>query len=466
MEADDSEDDPFRQKEDLNQARGAPSYDDENSVVTDERGSSEVASREDGDIHHDSLLRMDDESENEDEESDSESKARLMGENVSLDFESSRSSSPPESGDRETVRKMMFDEKVTLAASLSAAAKADIEKGKAIIRQRETFDSLLNVRIKLQKTLIAANSLESDKEPLPENADPIARAEQAAIKLWTSLTSLRDSMIASIRGSGNAQHPPLSSEGTSAHSDSAKQWQRMSAQDDSSRPRHRAILTKWSQRTNPITTLRSQSRFSQTPTQLPLTSMLDQQLSGTNLERALKKTQLARSCAPVQAASARNKQAVEDLNIYDDADFYTLMLRELVDRRMSDAKTTSHSTNLANGNISSSRTPDVSAMVLRSSLRDQKVKKPVDTKASKGRKMRYTVHEKLQNFMAPNDVGTWGERQREELFRSLLGRRVDIEMREDTDEDGRLGDSGVNDQADEDAEMGLDVGGDTGLRLF
>jgi protein AATF/BFR2 len=40
--------------------------------------------------------------------------------------------------------------------------------------------------------------------------------------------------------------------------------------------------------------------------------------------------------------------------------------------------------------------------------------------------MRYTVHEKLQNFTAPEDRGTWGERAADELFGSLFGRRMGL----------------------------------------
>jgi hypothetical protein len=76
------------------------------------------------------------------------------------------------------------------------------------------------------------------------------------------------------------------------------------------------------------------------------------------------------------------------------------------------------------------------------SQRELKVKKQVDTKATKGRKMRYTVHEKLENFMVADDRGSWGERQRAELFGSLLGRKVkmgkdeDLDERLDDDDDG------------------------------
>lgn len=55
-------------------------------------------------------------------------------------------------------------------------------------------------------------------------------------------------------------------------------------------------------------------------------------------------------------------------------------------------------------------------------MRTQKIKKKVDTKASKGRKLRYTVHEKIQNFMAPIPGEIWHEEQTDELFASLFGK--------------------------------------------
>lgn len=88
-----------------------------------------------------------------------------------------------------------------------------------------------------------------------------------------------------------------------------------------------------------------------------------------------------------------------------------------------------------------------------------KVKKQVDTKASKGRKMRYTVHEKLQNFMAPEDRGSWGERQRGELFSSLLGRKMLL-----AEEEVEVGDARSGSEVD--GEMDGIEGGEGGLRLF
>jgi protein AATF/BFR2 len=68
-------------------------------------------------------------------------------------------------------------------------------------------------------------------------------------------------------------------------------------------------------------------------------------------------------------------------------------------------------------------------------MRKDKIKKIVDTKASKGRKMRYNVHEKLQNFMAPEDRGTWSIKAREEFFASLLGKTASRLLGEDNEEE-------------------------------
>ena len=77
--------------------------------------------------------------------------------------------------------------------------------------------------------------------------------------------------------------------------------------------------------------------------------------------------------------------------------------------------------------------------------------RPVGPQASKGRKMRYNVHEKLQNFAARETepgVGWWGERRVDELFGSLLGKRIrgGLEERTGSGSDGEgedLGESGL-----------------------
>jgi protein AATF/BFR2 len=72
-------------------------------------------------------------------------------------------------------------------------------------------------------------------------------------------------------------------------------------------------------------------------------------------------------------------------------------------------------------------------------------RKGVDTKASKGRKVRYTVHEKLQNFVAEEERGTWTESARREFFASLFGGQGMLNEDQDVDMDGdeRVGEEGA-----------------------
>lgn len=51
------------------------------------------------------------------------------------------------------------------------------------------------------------------------------------------------------------------------------------------------------------------------------------------------------------------------------------------------------------------------------------MKRKIDTRATKGRKIRYTVIPKLVNFMAPCDKGIWSEEAKDELFSSLFARQ-------------------------------------------
>ena len=55
------------------------------------------------------------------------------------------------------------------------------------------------------------------------------------------------------------------------------------------------------------------------------------------------------------------------------------------------------------------------------------MKAKVDTRASKGRKIRYTVHNKMVNFMAPVPSYSWTDGAKNELFKSLFGQTLQQE---------------------------------------
>ncbi|ORX55086.1 TRAUB-domain-containing protein [Hesseltinella vesiculosa] len=97
-----------------------------------------------------------------------------------------------------------------------------------------------------------------------------------------------------------------------------------------------------------------------------------------------------------------------DEEIFDDNDFYQQQLRELIESRMVD-----------------NDDPMATGMRWAASKKDEVKKKKVkvDTKASKGRKLKFNVHEKIQNFMAPIPSGQWHDEMIEDLYSSLLGQR-------------------------------------------
>jgi protein AATF/BFR2 len=131
-------------------------------------------------------------------------------------------------------------------------------------------------------------------------------------------------------------------------------------------------------------------------------------------DRILKRTQLKRGaykiCGKKEEApketlkleTINNKEKnVKDYDeeIFDDQDFYNQLLRELIDRKSNNltdpVELTRHSIELQK-------------------LRT-KTKKKVDTKASKGRKIKFDTHKPLVNFMAPIFRTTMPEEARYEL---------------------------------------------------
>ncbi|KAL8789748.1 MAG: hypothetical protein Q9213_000999 [Squamulea squamosa] len=333
-----------------------------------------------------------------------------------------RSSTPPTvNEDRAALRKIMEDSQKVMTSNLSKAAKSDFAKGRAVKHQRTAFDSLLNTRIRLQKALVATNSLQAIN-PLPSSTtDPaVEAADNAALRLWSTLDSLRQTLAPSITSENAMSLTPAPADSATPLS---ALWTRMQAHERRMRPQRRFILNKWSSKSAPTSALPRANKFSATPTQQPLSTVLEQQLtSATSMEKLVAKTQIPRSCAPLQAAAAMSSAKStssheippsdpDAVPIYDDADFYSLLLRDLLDQRSSDPQATAVN---VPGNASAA-IPGIKDPALRIH------KKRVDTKASKGRKIRYTVQEKLQNFVAPDDRSWWGDAQRQELFRGLLG---------------------------------------------
>lgn len=328
--------------------------------------------------------------------------------------------------DRAELKEALRDGKQKgLGRSLAQANREEAEKGRAVKRQRTAFDSLLNTRMKLQKSLIATNTMVGSPPDRIENEKDDAQlameaAETAAFNLWSSLNSFREDLLTARIGTKRKRST------FTVVTSTDKLWSHFQSQEAESRSNRDSVLKKWSHKASGAT-LQSSNRINQSAIQTSIIDSIQEQLS--NSDHLVKRTQAPRSCAPLQLS----KRISTDEKIYDDADFYGLLLKELLEQKSADS--------VAASNI------DIGFQM----RREAKTKRNVDTKASKGRKLRYTVHEKLQNFMVPEDRTSWGERQADELFGSLFGQRLGL--REDVENEG------------EDMEDGID-GEEAGLLMF
>lgn len=299
---------------------------------------------------------------------------------------------------------------------------ADIEKGTAIQKQRKLYDGLLHLRIRLQKALVAANTFTALEEEQGEDDSTMASydaAEAAAITLLETIGSLRENCGGPVSaGMKRKREFEVSTTSTEI-------WKQLQEEDRRALKFRENCLEKWSRKVQSVNVSAPKGLSSRNKT---LVDSLHDQLNSPD-ERLVKRTRVPRSCAPAQVS----KKITDDETIFDDADFYQLLLKELVEQRTVDP--------------SSNQTSAVPSVVLTAS-RESRTRKVVDRKASKGRKMRFTVHEKLQNFMAPEDRRSWEQTAIDRFFGTLFGRKLELN----------------EDEADEDEDMNAVA--DTNFKLF
>ncbi|KAJ5484171.1 Protein bfr2 [Penicillium diatomitis] len=439
-----SDDDPF-----------AAHSGDESASASDEDDFGSIAETSNSEIDGDEQEELSDEEEeddDDDEDYDSEeegSDTHTRGPSSVKPKINGAERPAASNDDRDELRRLMASDQKTIAATISQAAKADAAKGKAVKQQRSTFDALLNTRIKLQKGMGAINQMagavaETKEANGSENADKtnseaIKSAEEAALALWSTLEGLRIALADAHNKDGVRKRKRLDpvSNSTSAQS----LWQRMSDLEADSVLHRRAVLDKWSSKVRgPAASLpnaRGKLLGSASGTQT-ITAVLDAHVATEMGDRASKRARPG--TAPTGNSPDESQEAV-----YDDTVFYQSLLRDLVEQRMA-------SEAMTGGLDTLQQMPSRLPIHPITGMRNDKNRKEVDTRASKGRKMRFNVHEKLQNFMAPEDRGSWTVRARDEFFASLLGKSAS----------GLLGegdDSASEAESDEDREEG-------GLRLF
>ncbi|KAG0056867.1 hypothetical protein BGZ83_003161 [Gryganskiella cystojenkinii] len=414
--------------------------DDEDLMAAIQRsdGSEEEGSEEDDDEEEED---DDEENSDDDEEDDDEDEEDGYG-----DLTASGITETPKEMVEE-LQKIQEEEK-ELLKSMTKSVTDDVEKGAHVKAQMLLWETLLDTRIRLQKSVALINTFpqpatynefmtNDSAEPLEESKHNLRSFIDTLITLRTSL--LRKIPDVKVSKSNKRQLSDLEDEESrNIDEDSwqTKAWKDIEGLDEGWRSYRNNTLEKWSNKVQIASGIPLNKKFK------AMNQGIMTQISQTMVdkERLLKRTQLKRSEYHILGTEPEVKEEDEndttektpqtskldahlsnhDEEIFDDGDFYQQLLRELIESRMVD-------------------NDDPTAMGMRwAALRQTKqTKKQIDTKGSKGRRLRYHVHEKLQSFMAPIPAGTWHEEMVDELFSSLLGKKNSLDDNEEEEEEAQ-----------------------------
>lgn len=288
------------------------------------------------------------------------------------------------------ITQILSTEQKHMLSRLNTCKDSDAEKGKAVSAQIKVYEGLLDIRIQVQKILNATNRL-STGEP---------QSSSAFFPLLNEVLNLRK------RLAGEPDEMSMEDVEIMSLADIAE---RSDAMDRELAKKRDSTLTKWSRKielSSGKNALQS-NKFKS----LGQSATLQVNTVLSDMERLEKRTKVDRSNYGLDEKHAW---------LYDDTDFYRLLLKDLVDRRMADSTAAAGLKWKAASSVS-------------------KQKKNVDTKASKGRKLRYNVMEKIQGFDAPRNVFKWSDKQAEDLYSGLLGVSIsmdDAEPQAASDGDG------------------------------
>lgn len=311
---------------------------------------------------------------------------------------------------------------------ISAKVASDIEKGHAIRNQLSLWDSLLESRIKFQKCLTSANKLPQRDNMAKFRAAGGEEFEKAQQSCKGSINKVLNSFldlqklcldVNTKQYEDKIGKRGMDDEITSSDSEAEskigfhgdKKRRKLGTVSEEIRELHEAFIPfrndtiqKWNDKTR-VTQMGSKdfSAFEQSTLKQIEMILLDKQ-------RLIKRTRTKRSNYRIlgdEEPAAKVAKTEECCEIFDDDDFYHQLLRELLERKTTDV----------------TDPVQLSRQWIDLQRARSKMKRPVDQKASKGRKLRYNVHQKMVNFMMPVDNTTWADEAKSELFSSIFGQK-------------------------------------------
>lgn len=321
--------------------------------------------------------------------------------------------------------------------SNSTNLHSEIEKANAVRNQLSLWDKFVECRINLQKCLSLANrfpqhstidkfkvqggesfSLEMKKteKGVTNLLDKLLEMQEILISSYSETTDLGHSSSVNCEDeeveSDECENPCATKESTNLVRLSRKRKHVEDYENELSSLHtqyvefRNATIQKWNDRTRVSFGKAKRSDFSS----FEQTTLQQIQFVLSNRSRLIQRTRHRSAINSILGESTEGASEKEfDSEIFDDSDFYHQILKELIER---------HSDGTHDATALGRRWAEIQKL-------RTKMKRKIDTRATKGRKLRYTPHQKLVGLMAPvNLPSNWDDRATTELFNSLFGKKL------------------------------------------
>ena len=352
----------------------------------DEEDQDDQDDEEEGDKEKD--YEEDDDEEDDDEEEDDEDDNEEEDDND--DDEGDKVVQYDNDDEDRVARNGAPNETQSLIDQVRSAQEKDAKKGRDVRKQIKAWEQALRMRISMQKLVTAASRMPAPSDvddyenespeaaaSLRESADALDNLAGEILEARTALWKDNVPALANMDASGSTPERALESLETQIS------------------PYRRARLAQWSSKIAAAPGGGAAARLQLKAMNQNAVEQIDQTLSGDGLDRLVDRTRVWRSDEPRLSGGDESHPEV-----FDDNDFYSGLLRDLLDNA-----------GLVEAGASASA----------SNALGKKRKRQVDVRASKGRRIRYDVIERIQNFMPPVPRNFWNDEQSARLFSQLAG---------------------------------------------
>jgi len=411
------------EEDSMNDAEDGEHYEDaeedvDNEVDEEEEGKDEDEVEKEDEVDEEDEGNDEDEMEKEDQVDEGEEETDKAQVHSSKRSSTDKNSAPYGSAEVEaamntaTTLASQEQESRTLMQQLQERRTQDAKKGRHVQKQIRNWEKALRLRIALQKVITILARL----PPHNMMADYIAAAPGTEEDVDASAAELEDmaqTLLAVRLHLWKQNMPALTEELDSVNTD-ASSTKALFDLEACIEPQRRSLLSRWSSKIAAAPDSRSVSasaRLQLRAMNQSVVEQMDQALAGDGMDRLVDRTRVWRGDETARLGVAHPVDETEsrptDVNVFDDSDFYAQLLRDLIDNA-SIVEGASRITNPAGISATAS-----------DALQSRKRKRNVDVRASKGRRIRYDVIEKVQNFMPPIPRVTWDDAQAERLFSRL-----------------------------------------------